>query len=274
MTAAHGVWVPGHITGFFMPVYGANPARSGSVGGGIALSDGVSITVSKAPQTDIVLNGQAVEIPPVRAVLERLDVAGVVDAVTPLPLGVGFGVSGAMALGAALGAQAAGLVDRPSDDLVRMSHVAEVTSRTGLGDVIGQATGGISLRLRPGAPPTGQVEQLPAAPTIEYLIFGSRSTAAVLDDAEERLAEAGREAVRTVWANPTLEAFMTAAARFTARTDLAGPQVRQVLERVDAVGHHAAMVMIGESVFSCDGGLSAAGYRPLEATVAPGPRVL
>mgnify|MGYP000090568213 CR=1 FL=1 len=274
MTAAHRVWVPGHITGFFMPVYAADPVRTGSMGGGIALSDGVTVTVTRSSQTEVMLNGRAVEIPPVGAVLERLGVTGRVDAATPLPLGVGFGVSGAMTLAAALGAQAAGLIDRPSDDLVRIAHVAEVASRTGLGDVMGQATGGISLRLRPGAPPLGRVERLPAAPTIEYLIFGSRSTTAVLDGAEDRLVRAGRDAVRMVRANPSLEAFMSAAARFTTCADLAGPQVQQVLERVDAVGHHAAMVMIGESVFSCDGGLSAAGYRPREATVASGPRVL
>lgn len=271
MTAHPGIWVPGHITGFFAPVIGADPARSGSIGGGIALSDGVEVTVTAAPQTTIRLNGEPTAMPPVRAVLELLEISARVDAQTALPLGVGFGVSGAMTLGATLGLRRAGLLDAETQELVRMAHVAEVTARTGLGDVIGQAHGGVSLRTRAGAPPTGRTQQVSASPTVEYLIFGPRSTATILGDARARLPAAGRRALTAVRADPTLATFMQAAARFTAETDLAGAPVRRVLERVAATGHRAAMVMLGESVFSCDGGLSAAGYRPYEATVAPGP---
>ena len=274
MTGHPGVWVPGHITGFFSPVVGADPVRSGSVGGGIALSDGVEVRVDPAPKTEVQLNGQPTAMPPVQAVLDTLGLSVRVSAKTALPLGAGFGVSGAMTLGTAFGAQAAGLTERPRAELVRVAHVAEVSSRTGLGDVIGQARGGVSLRSRAGAPPLGRIARVRGTPTIEYLIFGPRSTAAVLGDPGTRLPVAGRRALRVAQSESSMEAFMRAAAAFTADTGLAGTQVRQVLKRVAAIGHTAAMVMLGESVFSCDGGLSAAGYRPYEATVAGGPTEL
>ena len=274
MTAHSGVWVPGHITGFFAPVIGGDPVRSGSIGGGIALSEGVEVSVEAAPTTEVRLNGQPMTMPPVRSVLEMLKISARVDAETALPLGVGFGISGAMALGTALGAKAAGLVGRGRTELVRLAHIAEVSNRTGLGDVIGQAHGGVTLRTRAGTPPIGRTSRITASPTIEYLIFGPRSTSAILDDADVRIARAGRDALRLVQVDPSMEAFMQAAGTFTAETALAGTRVDRVLDRVAASGHRASMVMLGETVFSCDGGLSAAGYRPYETTVSEGPTVL
>jgi Predicted archaeal kinase (sugar kinase superfamily) len=274
MTARSGVWVPGHITGFFAPMVRADPVRSGSVGGGIALSAGVEVRADAAPQTEISLNGQPTPMPPVQAVLDALEISARIHAETALPLGAGFGVSGAMTLGTALAARAAGLTDGRTAELVRLAHVAEVSSRTGLGDVMGQAHGGVSLRTRAGAPPVGQVTHIEGTPTVEYLIFGPRSTAAVLGETGVRLPVAGRRALRVAQAESSMDGFMRAAATFTIDTGLAGTQVQRVLDRVAATGHTAAMVMLGESIFSCDGGLSAAGYRPYEATVAGGPTAL
>jgi len=50
-------FVPGHITGFFTVDRGDDPIETGSRGGGLALSDGVSVTVSRGAETKVTLNG-------------------------------------------------------------------------------------------------------------------------------------------------------------------------------------------------------------------------
>src|SRR6056297_986790 len=159
--------VPGHITGFFSAHPDPEPARAGSRGAGLALSDGVRVTVSRG--SGIRLNGEAVDIAPVETVVDQLDVAARIEAETPLPIGSGFGASGAVALGTALAANAAFDCERTENELVEFAHCAEVDAGTGLGDVVAQARGGLSIRLEPGGPGHGVLDGLPARPRIEYV---------------------------------------------------------------------------------------------------------
>ena len=253
-------FVPGHITGFFSAHPDPEPARAGSRGAGLALSDGVRVTVSRG--SGIRLNGEAVDIAPVETVVDQLDVAARIEAETPLPIGSGFGVSGAVALGTALAANAAFDCERTENELVELAHCAEVDAGTGLGDVVAQARGGLPIRLEPGGPRHGALDGLPARPRIEYVTFGELSTETVLSGDTDRLSVAGRTALDDLLAEPTVDRLVGASRAFAAEAGLLTDDVRGAIEAVEAAGGQAAMAMLGRTVFATDTGLSDAGYEP------------
>ncbi|MFD1640642.1 pantoate kinase [Halohasta litorea] len=253
-------FVPGHVTGFFSAHPAPDPGAAGSRGAGVALSDGVTVTVT--PGSGTRLNGETVDIAPVGTVLDRLGTEASVEAETPLPIGSGFGVSGAVALGTALAANAAFDCGRTENELVEVAHCAEVEAGTGLGDVVAQARGGLPIRLEPGGPRHGTLDGLPARPRIEYVTFGELSTETVLSGDTDRLSAAGAEALDELLAEPTVDRFINTSREFADAAGLLTDDVSEAIEAVEAAGGQAAMAMLGRTVFATGTGLSDAGYEP------------
>jgi len=255
-------FVPGHVTGFFAPCPADDPARAGSRGAGLTLTDGVEVTVRAADGPGVTLDGDPLSMPPVETVLDALGVAdrARVVAESDLPLGTGFGVSGAMALGTALAANDRFGCERSANDLVTLAHCAEVEAGTGLGDVVAQARGGIPIRLAPGAPGHGRLDGVPATRRVEYLTFGDLSTAEVLAGDTDPLVSAGADALDQLTERPTLPTLVAASRRFARDAGLLTDRVRDIVDAVTAAGGEASMVMLGETVFALDRGLSDAGF--------------
>jgi len=262
-------FVPGHVTGFFSAHPADDPAVAGSRGAGLTLSHGVTVTVEPAQETTVSLDGEAVEMPPVADVLRSLGVTAAVDAESDLPLGAGFGVSGAMALGTALAANAVFACGRSENELVTLAHAAEVRAGTGLGDVVAQARGGMPIRVDPGAPAHGRIDGIPARPEIEYVAFGGLSTADVLSGDTTALTAAGETALEALRAEPTLDRFVAEARRFARDAGLLTDRVEAAIDDVCAAGGDGAMAMLGETVFAVGTGLSDAGYDPERCRVHP-----
>lgn len=255
-------FVPGHITGLFTIHRTDDPATTGSRGVGLTLDAGVTVRVVPNEDSEIRLDGDRTDVQAVGILLEELDLSATVDATTDLPLGSGFGVSGAMTLGTALAANAAFDLGRSENELVQLSHVAEVRAGTGLGDVVAQARGGAPIRLEPGAPPAGTLDGIPAVAEVEYLDIGDLSTPDVLADRPERITRAGTTALETLRERPTLDRFMTASRQFAEDTGLLTEDLETILEAVEATGANASMAMLGRTVFTLETGLSDAGYDP------------
>ncbi|WP_227355561.1 pantoate kinase [Haladaptatus salinisoli] len=252
-------FVPGHITGFFSIHEADDSERAGSRGAGVTLSEGVTVAVEPAEETSIELNGESF-VESGRRVLDALGVTARVTAATDLPLGAGFGVSGALALGTALAANERFDCGRSENELVTVAHVAEVEAGTGLGDVVAQARGGIPVRLEPGAPEYNRLDGVPKRARIEYRSLGELSTAEVLSGSTERISKAGVEALVALVNEPTLDTFMSESRRFAEKTGLLTDEVRDVIEDVHDAGGRASMAMLGRTVFALDDGLSDAGY--------------
>ena len=263
-------FVPGHVTGFFTSNPDPDPTKAGSRGGGIALTDGVTVTVRPAEESATVLNGTEIDVDAVDRVLDALQVTAEVRGVTDLPLGSGFGVSGAMALGGALAANDAFDRRLSENELITIAHGAEVQAGTGLGDVVGQARGGVPIRLDPGGPQENTIDAIPARARIEYHVLGELATETVLSGDTDELTAAGRNALSSVVAEPTLETFMTESRRFSRESGLLTPAVEDVITDVAEAGGTAAMAMLGETVFALGPGLSDAGYDARVCHVHPG----
>ncbi|APW98060.1 sugar kinase [Halobiforma lacisalsi AJ5] len=269
-------FVPGHITGFFSAHPHDDPTKAGSRGAGLTLTDGVEVTVepTTASEPTVVLDGDEIEVEPVRTVLETLDAPARVEAESDLPLGAGFGISGAMALGTALAANRVFERTLSTNELVTIAHGAEVKAGTGLGDVVAQAHGGIPVRLEPGGPQDNKLDSIPARARVEYLSFGELSTADVLSGDTDRLTEAGRNALSRVVEEPTLLSFMYASRLFAREAGLLTDRVAETIAEVAAADGQASMAMLGETVFALGTGLSDAGYEPSVCATHPAGAVL
>lgn len=268
-------FVPGHVTGLFTVHRVAEPARSGSRGAGVTLADGVTVRVEAANERRVLVDGQAMAVEAVDRVLDALDVSASLRIETDLPLGTGFGLSGGMALGAALAANEAFDLARSENELIRIAHVAEVTAGTGLGDVVAQARGGMPLRLEPGAPPHGELDGIPATGRVEFLALGELSTPDILDERPRIITEAGTEALEWLRSQPTPARFMEASRSFADDVGLVTPDLRDILEAVSAAGGTASMAMLGETVFALGTDLSDAGFDPAVSAIdRPGATII
>ena len=150
-----------------------------SLGMGFTVKEGVDVTVSEHPETSVLFNGQLIDFPTVRAVTDRLTqdagAAGVkVDLTSPLPLGCGFGLSGAASLATAYALNALLHLGKDAETLAMVAHVAEVENRTGLGDVCSQYHGGCLVKLKEGAPLVADRLPITEQP-IYYRYFGTDS---------------------------------------------------------------------------------------------------
>jgi pantoate kinase len=267
---AAAAFVPGHVTGFFSVHPHGDPARAGSRGAGLTLDRGVRVAVDPAAERAVLLDGERVEMPPVSNVLDALGVDARVVAESDLPVGAGFGVSGATALGTALAANAALGLARSENDLVTVAHEAEVEAGTGLGDVVAQARGGLPIRLEPGAPGHGRLDGVPARSRIEYVTFGELSTEAVLDGDTAALTEAGERALAALRRSPTLPRLFALSRAFAREADLLVPEVATAIDDVRAAGGEAAMAMLGRTVVATGTALTDAGYDADACRTHPG----
>src|SRR3989338_8932796 len=95
-------FAPANISCVFRIYWHKNPRWMGSCGFGFTLNKGVIVRVSKAKRNEIFFNSKSINLPTVKSVINRLTRKKIKARIwTKLPLGCGFGLSGASALAAA-----------------------------------------------------------------------------------------------------------------------------------------------------------------------------
>lgn len=252
-------FAPAHITGFFAVRADPDPMKTGSVGCGLCLEKGVTARLQDSDDFNIKFNGTLIQFPAVAWVAERLLGAEpkiTVDLKCDVPLGFGFGVSGAAALSSAFAIRSAFDLDMDMTQLAGVAHVAEVVNRTGMGDVAGQCAGGLAIRTVPGAPGIGSVEKLEVdIMEISWVCLGEISTASVLDDDNtiRSVNKAGERALKLLVKDPGIENFMSLSKKFAVETGLISPHALEAVEAVEAQGGMASMAMLGDTVFALGG---------------------
>ncbi len=270
---------PGHITAFFVPRGGLQdpPERRGSLGAGFCIESGVDAggqtagsrsqahpSPSRLPfELVVVDNGRRLGGPHTT----RLALADLVRRAGPradfparftlrneytLPLGAGFGVSGACALTASLLANELMDLGLARSDCVAAAHCGEVQALSGLGDVGPQSLGGFEVRTREGPPPLGRILR-PATPSLEVLLvsFGPRSTQAFLTDSsgKRRLARTGRSCLKRLRAAPSVFRAAALGREFAETLGLVSPRAGRLLS-ILGQNAPASVAMLGDSVFA------------------------
>jgi len=262
-------FVPGHITGVFR-IFDEknNPMECGSIGAGFSVEIGtlttVSVTENEALEITTIYNDENIDANVTKAVVQRLvekyerQFKVIVTHKSSLPSGVGFGASGAGALGTAL---ALGhLLDSTMNDTYAAgyAHCAEVENRTGLGDVIAQTFGGIEIRTHPGGPGVGKVVNIPNSGFQTVVLAGAPGlkTRDVLTNPgnRARINAVGDDLVNRIIDNPSIESFISSSREFTDSIGLSTDRVKAALQNLDDSGlNQSSMVMLGDSVFCfCD----------------------
>src|SRR3989338_340159 len=160
-------FAPGNISCVFVIKKTKNPAKSGSLGMGFTVDKGVVATIKKINNTKksniklnnkkiinnenqeniIWFNNEKINFPTINSVIKNLtDEKVIVDIKSQLPLGYGFGISGAAALATAYSLNKLLNLEKSKKELAMAAHIAEVENSTGLGDVVNQYFGGFLVK--------------------------------------------------------------------------------------------------------------------------------
>jgi pantoate kinase len=242
---------PGSVTTAFAP--------AGEDGGGISLATeaGVVAEVTPAAATRITLDGESTAFEPVAIALERLGVCAEVALEAAVPVGRGFGASGAATLATVLAAAAEFDLDRDRAALVDLAADAERAAGTGQSDVYVQETGGLAYDAGAGR---GRRER---TDRVAWATWAGVSTAAVLGDAVamERIGAAAAPVFERFDPGADLATLLDLGWSFARETGLVTDRVREAVERVRAAGGAATMAMVGETVVTTpDAPLSAPAF--------------
>lgn len=259
---------PCHITGVFQ-IFDqiANPLRVGSKGAGVSLSLGAktAVKIKKGPgnRLKVSINNhttRSAEVSEhvVKAFLSRVgektNFEVTVEHQIEVPVGAGFGTSGAAALSLALALNEALGLKMSKIEAAQLAHVAEVECNTGLGTVIAETFGGLEIRVNPGAPGIGEAMCLPVPEdtVVACHVFGPLPTKELLANPgiRTRINEFGGELVDELIEAPTIINFMKLSRRFAEQVGLMSEKVRRILKATDKLGVVCSMPMFGESAFT------------------------
>lgn len=248
---------PCHVSAFFVPhIERKHPAKTGSWGAGLCLGAGVvaSVEVEEADQPAITVERTQGEGPTqvTQAALGNLLGQRPIEVTCRIqqgaPGGQGFGISGASALASAFAL--ARCLGEGRSEALKAAHLAEVRSRTGLGDVVAEFLGGAVIRRTPGIPPYGTQQRLPAQGEVVVATVGDQiDTAEKLRDQAtmETVTEVGRACLKAVLQRPTLEAIFEAGARFAQATGLVSDETLTAIDACQEGGAGMA-AMLGNTV--------------------------
>ncbi|WP_321508639.1 pantoate kinase [uncultured Methanoregula sp.] len=249
-------YCPGHISGYFKRVVGADLASTGSIGAGIVISEGVTATISPSETTSICIrqhspfrNNPVISdsSPPLSFVLERLGVNATVITECNLPIGAGFGLSAAALLSTLTAVNQLFGLDLSTHDIALSAHETEVIHKTGLGDVSACQGGGRVLRKGPGI--DADIErEFDIREPLYAVSFGPIHTPSVLGSPDQM------ERVSTAFPRLYPESpagFFNMSQQFAKDSGLMTDEVRKVLDICNEAGILSSMTMLGNGVFAC-----------------------
>lgn len=258
-------FAPANISCIFKAIIGKDAEHTGSIGLGFTLNEGVTAEVSFSEKSEIFFNNKKINLPTVADVVNRLvqiHAFGIrVVLTTSLPLGCGFGISGAAALATAYALNNLFDLKRKPIDLARIAHVAEVENGTGLGDVANQYMGGCLLKTKPSYLFKAQRILLDGTP-VYCKVFSSVETQSIISDAsaQKYIAEAADEAIREIELSiknyelrkKTLFSDIIKISRqFAVQSRLLkNKEVKETISEIEKKGGFASMIMLGNAVFS------------------------
>ncbi len=257
---------PCHITGFFQ-VHTSNKRleKVGSTGAGISLEDGVltkvSIERASKPKIMVSFNGRPLRSPIVsRSVVKEYlqhsfgPLAVRVSHESRLPIGCGYGTSGAGALGLSLCMNESMGNPLTHMEAARVAHEVEVRCKTGLGTVTATFHGGFLARVKPGAPGVSRVLKLPFSKSdrVVSASYGPISTSRFLSrrDLVEEVNSCGRNLVARLLKRPRFDVFLGISRGFVVCLNVMTPRLTRLVNLMDQAGISASMMMIGESAFT------------------------
>ena len=252
-------FAPGNLSCVFKIIPHPEPTQMHSLGMGFTITEGVVVTVSQhRSQIAVRFNSSEIHFPTVVSVVQKLTPLPMkVEIDSPLPLGCGFGLSGAASLATTYALNSLLGLGKSEEELAMIAHVAEVENRTGLGDVCAQYHGGCLVKLKRGYPLAAERLPIPAQP-IYYRYFSSIQTKTILESAERRdrinsAADDTLQALEKLTKSEAVDfnACIQLSKQFSLNSGLLeDTRVKETIRSVEEAGGVASMIMLGNAVFS------------------------
>ncbi len=266
MGAVATAFSPCSITGFFrIHDQFRDPLRVGSTGASVTLSKGVTtrVVANKSTKSKLTatFNNRAL---PTTSVSHQVGKEFLRRTQRPvdlrifhsceLPVGCGYGTSGAGALSLSLALNESLDFSLTRVEAAQMAHTSEIACKTGLGTVASAFEGGLAIRKAPGAPGKGQVQKVlpPLSLRVVTASFGPISTNKMLQKSlfRNRVNECADQLVSSMQRQKSSASFVSLSRRFAECIDLMSQRLSRLIAYLDSVEIAASMAMLGESVFS------------------------
>jgi hypothetical protein len=141
-------------------------------------------------------------------------------------------------------------------DCIYAGHRVDVMTKGGLGDIVAQARGGVTMRLSPGVPPFGEIHTIPSGvdkpPRIVLVILGDpldRSTMLSNPLRRKTINKMGAACLKELIISPSINRFVTESRKFCDGSGFKNQHVRKALMDLDGISP-GSMVMLGNSAFA------------------------
>ena len=259
MNSTAKAFAPGNISCVFKICYNKNPRWMGSCGIGFTVNEGAVAEVSKSEKNEIFFSGKKINFPTVRTAIEKLTKEEIrVIIKSKLPLGCGFGLSGASALATAYALNKLLNLNKTTKELALIAHIAEVENKTGLGDVVNQFFGGFCIKFEPSS--HFIIEKLQFNNTNVYCRYFSQiSTKSVITNPKlkNKINKAASKSLNEVkkliktHKNIILGDIIKISKVFSLESGLLKQKnTTKIIENIEKNNGNAGMIMLGNSVFS------------------------
>ncbi len=259
---------PAHVTGFFKAHLENNfdsPENFGSMGAGFSIKEGVTTKVVILPKENtnekfrITIKGYPSDKTNVSEfVLEEFLKLGNFDNFffdiehkISVPVGYGLGSSGAVALSLAYALDHVLKTNLEKSEIGKIAHIAEVNCKTGLGDVLASYYGGFEVRIKPGAPGIGKVEQINVKNiSIIMICFSPISTNKFLEDQLSKINGLGGKMVNKLLESKSYNNFQDMSLEFAKYVKVMTPRMEKLIEDLSKNGIKSGVALFGETVFT------------------------
>ena len=255
---------PAHITGFFKAELDKKePNQLGSLGAGFSIQKGVKTTVNVRSKTEHDINNYAIRVKGFNTgdirvseyVLNEFLLDGKYFDVTheiDVPVGYGFGCSGAVALSLAIALNDALKYGYTKTKVAQIAHKAEIKCQTGLGDVLASYHGGFEIRTKSGAPGVGEVQKINPKEKLEVVIicFNPISTKKFLKEKISLINGLGGKMVQKLVKSQDMDEFQDMSIKFAKYIHVITPKMNKVIKDLHDNGIKCGIALFGETIFS------------------------
>lgn len=257
---------PAHVTGFFKAHLNAKGIQEefGSTGAGFSIAEGVTtkvITSTKFENPKFRISNvgfQSDKTDVSEYVLKEFLKLGNFDDIffdiqhqISVPVGYGLGSSGAVALSLAYALDHVLETRLNKMDIGKIAHNAEVSCKTGLGDVLASYHGGFEIRTKPGAPGIGEVEKIDIKNiSIVMICFSPISTKKFIQEQLSKINGLGGIMVNKLLQSKNHEIFQDMSLEFAKYVNVVTPRMEKLIEELSKNGIKCGIALFGETIFS------------------------
>lgn len=227
----------------------------GSIGIGCTINKGVWANVLLNGQNDIYFNDTWTDMPTVSYVVRQLTKKPIsIYLKSELPLGCGFGLSGASTLACAYAINQYLHLNKTRNELAFLAHKAEIINRTGLGTVGTCIRGGFLRKIESGIP-VKAVRYPFGGQKLYATVFDKIDTSAILSDkqAVSRINSEATKALRIIKTSSelTLPDIIDASFQYVLNCNLAiQRQLFLDIYKLKNKSLHATLAIFGKTIIA------------------------